>query len=88
MHVVKEALCPDLPGHAVNFEGITVVTALHGELPHRVGVGGNQNMLENTVFREPQISGGNRSAAAVQFKEMELSEAVFMVYKAIDDYFS
>ena len=44
--------------------------------------------LNVQILMEKLGGGGNRSAAAVQFKEMELSEAVFMVYKAIDDYFS
>ncbi|MBQ8217973.1 MAG: DHH family phosphoesterase [Oscillospiraceae bacterium] len=44
--------------------------------------------LNVQILMEKLGGGGNRSAAAVQFKEMELPEAVFMVYKAIDDYFS
>ena len=44
--------------------------------------------LNVQILMEKLGGGGNRSAAAVQFKEMELPEAVYMVYKAIDDYFS
>lgn len=44
--------------------------------------------LNVQILMEKLGGGGNRSAAAVQFKEMELPQAVFMVYKAIDDYFS
>lgn len=44
--------------------------------------------LNVQILMEKLGGGGNRSAAAVQFKEMELPEAVFMIYKAIDEYFS
>ena len=38
------------------------------------------------ILMEKLGGGGNRSAAAVQFADMELSEAVQKVYAAIDDY--
>lgn len=44
--------------------------------------------LNVQILMEKLGGGGNRSAAAVQFKEMELPQAVFMIYKAIDEYFS
>ena len=44
--------------------------------------------LNVQILMEKLGGGGNRSAAAVQFKEMELPQAVFMIYKAIDEYYS
>ena len=44
--------------------------------------------LNVQILMEKLGGGGNRSAAAVQFKEMELPQAVYMIYKAIDEYFS
>ena len=38
------------------------------------------------ILMEKLGGGGNRSAAAVQFADMELAEAVQKVYAAIDDY--
>ena len=38
------------------------------------------------ILMEKLGGGGNRSAAAVQFKEMEVNEAVNRVYAAIDEY--
>ena len=39
------------------------------------------------ILMEKLGGGGNRSAAAAQFKDMEIREAVEKVYAAIDDYF-
>ena len=44
--------------------------------------------LNVQILMEKLGGGGNRNAAAAQIKDMELPEAVFMIYKAIDEYFS
>lgn len=42
--------------------------------------------LNVQILMEKLGGGGNRSAAAVQFKDLQLSEAVSKIYEAIDEY--